>query len=48
MEGGGADNLTKVIINAVKTFGGVEHAKLATQLTSFGARKLAMKFHFYF
>jgi hypothetical protein len=37
VEGGGADNLTKVIINAIKTFGGVQEAEMATRLASFGA-----------
>jgi hypothetical protein len=37
VEGGGADNLTKVIINAIKTSGGVHEAEMATQLASFGA-----------
>jgi hypothetical protein len=37
VEGGGADSLTKVIVNAIKTSGGVEEAELTTRLASFGA-----------
>jgi hypothetical protein len=36
VEGGGADSLTKVIVNAIKTSGGVEEAELTTRLASFG------------
>ena len=36
-DGGGSDNLTKVIVDAVKKYGGVTEADLATCFASFGA-----------
>lgn len=54
VEGGHAENLTKVIVNAIKISGGVQEAELATRLASFGAGTIAYNFdidlcfHFHF
>ena len=39
VSGGGSDSMTKVIVKAVKDYGGIEAVDLGTRLVSFGAGK---------